>query len=141
MLSELLEASDEAERMRQRHAAWCVGVSTRLISESPCSPRLGAVTAERADLAEALGWVLERQEIDFDSALSLANALHHAWYADDYSSEGLARLERILASDEGDPCARATAWCCAATHARRQGALVKALDYTRRAQNDAVIER
>jgi predicted ATPase len=137
--AELLDASGEEDRMRQRHAAWCVGVSAQLVSDSPCSSRLGAVKGERADLVEALGWVLAREAIDFDAALALANALHHAWCANDHSSEGLARLERILASDEGDPCARATAWCRAATHARRQGALVKALDYTRRAQNAAVM--
>jgi predicted ATPase len=138
--AELLEASGEAERVRQRHADWCVGVSSQLVSESPCSSRLRAVTSERADLVEALGWVLERKKINFDSALALANALHHAWYANDDSSEGLARLERILAADEGDPRARATAWCRAATHARWQGALVKALDYTHRAQDAAVID-
>lgn len=130
---QLLDASGEAATYHDRHAAWCVGMSARLNMESPCAAARGAVSRYQSELPEALDWVLERRIVDVDAALVLANALHLSSGPYQVGADAFARLERILATDEGDSRARGFAWCRAAAHARRQGALHKAFEYLSRA--------
>jgi non-specific serine/threonine protein kinase len=129
----LLDATGEAATYHDRHAAWCVGMSARLNMESPCAAARGAVAHYQSELPEALDWVLEQRIVDVDAALALANALHLAGTPGNVGADALARLERILATDEGDSRARGFAWCRAAAHARHQGAVHKAFDYLARA--------
>jgi len=103
---EALAISGEADTARQRHAEWCLDIT----SDAP-SPLRRAVqsadmlhlTSEHANFRAALTW-LERSERT-PALLRLATSLGYFWYLAGHEPEGLDWLDRALAkaSDESTP--------------------------------------
>jgi predicted ATPase/DNA-binding SARP family transcriptional activator len=99
-----LEESDEAERVRERHARWYLGLAeawhaaTRGHSSADSLDRLHR---ERDNLRAALGWATSRSEEAL--GLRLATALYGFWYIRGPLSEGFTWLERALARSEDAP--------------------------------------
>jgi non-specific serine/threonine protein kinase len=120
---EQLEASDEVEYFRYRHADWCVALGL----EAEASLRgmrqaswLDQLETEHDNLRQALDWLAER-----NPALGqrLATALWQFWWLRGYLSEGRQHLEGVLlqAVDEEAGPHRVRAQVAAGTLAFRQG--------------------
>jgi predicted ATPase/DNA-binding CsgD family transcriptional regulator len=102
---EQLEASGEANEVRQRHVAWCLGLAEQNWSEVVLAPIRAAwldrLTAEHDNLRTALARLeLER---DVETGLRLAGSLSPFWVFRGHFSEGRAWLERALAGGSGVP--------------------------------------
>jgi non-specific serine/threonine protein kinase len=107
---ERLEASGEAEAVRQRHAAYFLAFAERyeLAELLPDGDRiLGLLEAEQANLRAALAW-LERTD-ERGTFLRLAAALGRFWTGRGYAHESRDWLERALAHDGGAAVDRAKA--------------------------------
>jgi predicted ATPase/DNA-binding XRE family transcriptional regulator len=96
---ERLVASGEEQMARQRHAAWCLGIT----SDAPSPLRrvtqpaeLVRLAGEHANLRAALTW-LERSG-DTAAFLTLAANLGYFWYLTGHLPEGLDWLNRALAA-------------------------------------------
>ncbi len=105
---EQLTESGEEEIARQRHAEWCLGFAGAMAPELDFSPtpNLAAgdsIEAEHANLRTALDW-LDRSGRSNDF-LELVAALTWFWYLAGHQPEGLAWVERALATtgDETSP--------------------------------------
>jgi DNA-binding CsgD family transcriptional regulator/tetratricopeptide (TPR) repeat protein len=97
-----LEQSEEAAVVRDRHAAFFLGLAEEAEPELEGS-RQGVWTerlqGEHDNLRAALSWLLVRKRAE--PALRMGAALRRFWLAKGYTSEGTGRLERVLA--EGEP--------------------------------------
>ena len=104
---EQLEASGEAEAIRERHAAYFVGLvgdlAPRLYGEARWLDRLAA---ELANARAALAWTLEHEAAE--AALRLATGLGWFWYSRGDSREG-ERWLRAALTRSGGGAARADA--------------------------------
>ena len=98
---EALEASEEAEALRQAHAVYYLGLAE---AEAPrwYGPRVGRSLArlaqEHDNLRAAMNWLLERGETEM--ALRLGVALWEFWVESGSRQEGWHFLERALAGSE-----------------------------------------
>jgi len=99
---ERLEQSGEERAVRDRHAAWCLGLVERHIPESPVGPSaiwIAIIEAEYPNLRAALAWLASAS--DLEAFLRLATRLWQFWYDRGYLSEGRQWLERAVARAGG----------------------------------------
>ncbi len=149
---QLVASGDEAEA-RQRHADWCLGIT----SDAPSPLRrvtqtadLLRLTGEHANVRGALTW-LERSG-DTSAFLRLAANLGYFWYLTSRTPEGLDWLDRALVSvtDETTPeyidalmraghLAQTLGKDDAATYLRRGRALAEAADDIEQQTHAAVL--
>lgn len=95
---EQLEDSGEAEAVRERHAAWCLGLAEALEAE-----RIGRIPSvnvdhigpERNNLRAALHWLRDCGKVDW--GLRLASALWPLWSEHGDITEGRAEIAALLA--------------------------------------------
>jgi predicted ATPase len=116
---ERLDASGEAEEMRQRHAEHYLDLAMSLIpamSGPAQAQALQRLEAEQDNLRAALGWACRRGMADL--GLRLAAALWRYWQVRGDVGEGRRWLEAALALPGGDRAARATALAGAAVAER-----------------------
>jgi DNA-binding NarL/FixJ family response regulator len=96
---ECLDASDEVEATRERHAVWCLEfgeAAWRRLWQQPLRlSLLDRVEAEHANMRSALGWFADTG--DGERALRLAVSLTPLWYLRSHRQEGLAWLEKARA--------------------------------------------
>ena len=103
-----LEASGEAEELRRRHAEW-------LLAEAQSLPRDVSVSREWLDRMESehdnIRAALDRLVAGGDTqrALQLAGATWRLWNVRGYHTEGMSRLDEVLADDASPTAARAYA--------------------------------
>ena len=112
---ERLAASGEEVGVRDRHAAWCLGLAERYwvdeaswVEEDPAW--LVRVEPEHDNVRAALAWL--EQTNDGAGLLRLAGALQPFWDMRGHRAEAIAWLERGLARGQGAPpqaCLRALA--------------------------------
>jgi predicted ATPase/DNA-binding CsgD family transcriptional regulator len=129
-----LDASDEAEGIHRKHAAFFLAFAQAAASQS-IGPNqaewLDRLEADHANLRAALTWGLTD---DPDLALRLATDLRIFWRNRGHLSEGREWLERALASGEGTPHPRAGALVAAASICNGQSDAVAALAYAEEAR-------
>jgi tetratricopeptide (TPR) repeat protein len=94
---ERLEASGEADLVRQQHLAYFVGLAERAAPEIR-GPRqrewLDILELEHSNLRAALDWSTQQGEVVL--GLRLAGALWRFWHVRGHLSEGRARLAHLL---------------------------------------------
>jgi predicted ATPase len=96
---EQLVASGEEQRARQRHAAWCLGITSdapsplRRVTQSADLVRLAG---EHANVRAALTWL--EHSGSTSAFLKLAANLGYFWYLTGHIPEGLDWLNRALAT-------------------------------------------
>jgi non-specific serine/threonine protein kinase len=102
-----LAASDEADAVRTRHAAWCLALAEESANATPGGPDqarwLAQLEAELPNLRQALGWLEETG--DTEAMMRLASALGGFWFWRSRRPEGSAWLERALAAAATTPTA------------------------------------
>ncbi len=106
---ERLEESGEAEALRRAHAAFALALAERAEPELT-GPEAGAwldrLEREHDNLRGALGWALERGEVEL--GLRLVAAVFRFWMVRGHLREGRVWAERLLAlGREGADAARA----------------------------------
>lgn len=107
--SEKLEASEEAEAVRERHAKFFLrfaGEAEPHLNGGDRGARLGRVRAEHDNLRAALSWSLRKSE---DTGLRMAGDLFWFWFHSGYWSEGRRWLEGALAGAPARTAPRAKA--------------------------------
>jgi len=97
---ERLDASGEAEAVRERHATWCLALAEQamtLIQGRDVRMRepLDRLEADHPNLRAALAWAMSAAG-DPETALRLAGSLHPFWYFRGYVAEGQGWLERAV---------------------------------------------
>jgi predicted ATPase/transcriptional regulator with XRE-family HTH domain len=104
-----LAASDEAETVPARHAAWCTSLAEAVRRSGGLSQRDGltVLEVEHPNLRAALGWLLTHGKTQ--EALYLAGHLAEFWLRHSHTTEGTAWLEQALAADRDPTVARAHA--------------------------------
>ena len=125
---EHLAASDEAETVRERHAAYFADFSERAAATllGPAQlASLEALTSERDNLRAALAWSTESGQTA--TALRLVAALTEYWWVRGEFAEGRRWLEQALALDDGaSPALRMAALFGAGGLAHHQGDYARA---------------
>jgi non-specific serine/threonine protein kinase len=129
----LLESAGEADALRARHAQWCAGLGV----DSPFPTYHPTLVQEAANIRAALTWTVQREQVDTNAALSLANAMHHAWATNRANAEALTCYEQVLGLGGGQPGLRALALCHAGVHARRLGQVAAAVSFVEQAREIA----
>jgi non-specific serine/threonine protein kinase len=97
---EHLEASGEADQIRQRHAEWCIDVASRsfeALMGSEHQQWLQRMEAEHGNIRDALAWAISRDHAEI--ALRLVGRLYRFWYFRGHWNEGYTWTERALAID------------------------------------------
>jgi predicted ATPase/DNA-binding NarL/FixJ family response regulator len=92
-----LDASGEADAVRDRHVAWCQDFATRARADLDPVIRPSAVErieVEHANLRAALGWLASKGHVT--RLCTLADALGMFWLLGGHSIEGLAWLRHAL---------------------------------------------
>ena len=101
---EHLEASGEADQIRQRHAEWCFEVASHSF-EALMGPEhqqwLQRMEAEHANIRAALAWTIAGGQGEL--ALRLVGRLYRFWYFRGHWNEGHTWTERALAIDGSAP--------------------------------------
>ena len=107
--SERLEASGEADELRQRHADFFLALAEEAFPELKGSPRpwLDRLEADHDNLRTVLDWLESAGRTP--EALQLAGALYRFWNLRGYPLEGGDRLERLLARERAGTSARVRA--------------------------------
>jgi non-specific serine/threonine protein kinase len=118
----LLDASDDADEVRRRHAEHYLAVARRfdpwgLRRARPALPA-DRIEREEGNLLAALGWAANRPS---DLALELCEALATFWEIGGRVNNGRLWMERLLARDARDAGLRASALAWAGRLAWRQG--------------------
>jgi predicted ATPase/transcriptional regulator with XRE-family HTH domain len=120
---EQLDAGPEAERVRERHAAWFLAFAERSrprIDGPEGKAVLDRLEAEHPNLRAALAWAIERE--DADAAVRLGAALWKFWYVRGHIAEGEQWLARAFAvPGAAPPGARADALYAAGWFAQYRG--------------------
>ena len=101
---ERLEASGEADAVRERHAAWCVALAERVEDAFLSAEErtwLDRLEAEHDNLRAALAWAIGRR--DAATALLLAGAPWWFWAMRGFLAEGHGWLTQALALPDGEP--------------------------------------
>jgi predicted ATPase/class 3 adenylate cyclase len=105
---ERLEASDEAEELRRRHAEHFLALAESLpVDVEVASEWLDRMEVEHDNLRGALGLLDDLRETQL--VLRLAGALWRLWAVRGYHREGMQRLEEALLTDDSATAARARA--------------------------------
>lgn len=121
--AEQLEASEEAEELRGRHAEHFLGVAEEaepmLLGGDPAES-LDRLEADHDNIRTALEWLQEAG--DTQPAMRLAGAVWEFWCLRGHAPEGWRHLERLLRADETATSARAKALTGAAHLAPQVGA-------------------
>ncbi len=119
--SEQLEESNEADRIRSRHAEWFLSLAEEAEPRVERNPEewLTRLEADNDNLRTALDWLETSGESQL--ALRLAGALTPFWEGAGLLTEGRPRLERLLRDDERPTTSRAKALAGAALMARQNG--------------------
>jgi non-specific serine/threonine protein kinase len=127
---ELVEASGEADGLRQVQAAYLLRVAEEAapqLEHSADQTWLARLDAEHGNLDAALTWLATH---DRERALRLAGALAYFWYYLGYLTEGRRWLEAVLTADEqmltSDPVVAARALRGCGLLAQMQGELERA---------------
>ncbi|MBV9787232.1 MAG: tetratricopeptide repeat protein [Chloroflexi bacterium] len=122
---ELLHASDEAETLHQRHAAYYLKLAEQVEAEllGPTQAQwLDRLEQDHDNLRAALRWTIERGQGEI--AVRLCAPLWRFWYVRSYLNEGRQWLDAALAlSDDRRSPARARALCGVGWIANAQGDL------------------
>jgi predicted ATPase/DNA-binding CsgD family transcriptional regulator len=117
-----LDRSRESVAMRERHAAWCVGLveQARAELDGPHQREwLDRLDAEHDNLRAALAWLVDHGQAG--SSLRLSTALSEFWLRRGHLAEGRALLSAALARANAAPAPlRAAAWAAAAVLAEAQ---------------------
>lgn len=125
---ERLLAGGEAEAVRRRHATAYLALAEAAepaLTGAEQVVWLARLEAEHDNLRAALGWALERGEVE--TAWRLGGALWRFWMIRGYLSEGRRWLAAALAEGSDGPAAiRAKALHGAGVLARQQGDLLRA---------------
>ena len=119
---EHLEASGEAEAVRQCHASYYLAQGEALasnLSGPAMADALDRLATDLANIRVALAWTLDRA--DAETALRLASALYSFWNFRGYLSEGRRWLDAALAVEGIAPAARVDGLLAAAGVAALQG--------------------
>ncbi len=127
---EILDASDEGEVVRERHAAYFVAFAERYALAELLPDGRQAVAlleVEHANLRVVLAWLEERAE--GHRFLHLTVALSHFWSQQSHYREGGAWLERALARAGGTPADRARALVALGMIETYQGATSAAVEH------------
>jgi len=98
---ELLQLSDEASRISQRHAAWFLALAERAEAQQDTIERdlwLDRLEADHGNLHSALEWALEQE--DAETAVSLCGSLLPLWQFRYYANLGREWVRRALALDK-----------------------------------------
>ena len=98
---EVLEAGEEMEVLRSRHAAYYLELAETIAPALIGHKQpvwLTRLNAEQDNLRAALAWMLEQNEIE--AGLRLGVALHRSWLMQGALSEGRQWLEMLLAHTE-----------------------------------------
>ncbi len=106
---EQLEASGEADRLRERHAAHFLALaeSAGLAAEDEVPQRHDLVIADQSNIRAALDFFVQRREVEL--ALRLGVALENFWVTNN-PAEGVRRMAALLEwVDEVPPLLRARA--------------------------------
>jgi predicted ATPase/DNA-binding CsgD family transcriptional regulator/transcriptional regulator with XRE-family HTH domain len=101
---EQLDASSEAERVRERHAAWFLAFAERLrprIDSREGKATLDRLDVEHPNLRAALTWAIERGNAAV--AVRFGAALWKFWYARGHLAEGSSWLEQAFAIPGASP--------------------------------------
>ena len=105
---ERLEASDEAEELRRRHAEYFLALAESLpVDVEVASEWLDRMEVEHDNLRGALDLLEDLRETQL--LLRLAGALWRFWGVRGYHREGMQRLEQALLTDDSATAARARA--------------------------------
>ena len=124
---ELLDASAEAESIRRRHAAWCLGLAESAEAELEGPGQavwFTRLAAEQESLGAAATWAVEHDEPEM--SLGIDSSLWRFWIARGGGAAALERLTRGLASGRGSPPLRAKALNAAGVLAGEAGEVVAA---------------
>ncbi len=108
--AEQLEASEEADGTRRRHAEYYLAFAepgSLAFDSDELTAWLSRAERDRANLRAALGWLIEQGTAD--QALQLGRRLSSLWIHRGPLSEGSQWLERVLARSGGDGSLRAAA--------------------------------
>jgi non-specific serine/threonine protein kinase len=120
---EKLTAAPEAAGVRERHRDWYLALAEqaeRELTGPEQAAWLKQLGREHDNLRAALGWSMERAEVEM--ALRLSGALARYWWRAGHFTEGLRWLEAALARSHGmHSSARAKALTGAGVLARRRG--------------------
>jgi len=126
---EHLEASGEAEVLRERHAELflelCEAAEPELLGVDP-KPALDRLEPEVENIRAALDWLEGTGRTE--EAMRLGGATMEFWCLRNRWGEGWRRVERLLATGEGSPRARGKALICSAhlaVHAGPEGAVLQ----------------
>ena len=119
--AERLEASGEADELRQRHADFFLALAEEAFPELKGSPGpwLDRLEADHDNLRTVLDWLESAGRTQ--EALQLAGALYRFWNMRGYLLEGRDRLERLLARERAGTSARVRALHGAAVMASSTG--------------------
>jgi predicted ATPase len=122
---ERLEALDESDTFRRRHADHYLALAEEAYPEIAADPKkwLDRLETEHDNLRDALDTF--ETTGDTQLALRLAGALWRFWYLRDHWREAARRLENALCADERPTAARARALLGAAGHAIERGDAAK----------------
>jgi tetratricopeptide (TPR) repeat protein len=126
--TERLDESDEAARLRRRHAQWYVDLAERAYPELRGADQatwLERLEEEHDNFRSVLGWSLGAGE--FETASQLSGALARFWITRGYVAEGRRWLEICLQS-AGAPATRSRTLRGLAILAMEQGDLDRAAD-------------
>ncbi|HEU5434141.1 MAG TPA: LuxR C-terminal-related transcriptional regulator [Thermomicrobiales bacterium] len=128
---ERLEQSDEANLIRQRHAAYFLELAERAEAKLNTTEReawLDRLEADQGNLHAALGWALAQE--DAEIALGLCGSLLPFWQFRFHSGVGREWARRALALDkDASAAAMRKAVFCAGTLAYMHGAHVEAASH------------
>jgi predicted ATPase/class 3 adenylate cyclase len=101
--AETLVASGRREELRERHAAWYLGLAERVQPSLMGSEKgmwLDRLTEEHDNLRAAHAWAIETGRVEM--AMRLVGALWRFWQMRGYLAEGLDRAKAALALPEAD---------------------------------------
>lgn len=136
---ELLDASDERDDRRLRHARFYGDFAHALeereseTDQVPLDPSL----REIGNLRVALDWAAEDAE-RADAGLRLACSMYHVWTGGFHQAEGIARLAGLLGSGGGSPAARSAAARCAGIITSHTGDIDRAVALCEQSLDEAI---
>ena len=143
---EVLKESGEAEETRRRHAAFFLALAERAEPElrGPNQVEwLKSLETENGNLRAAMGWALDPDRGDAETAARLGWALHSFWWYRGPHTEGLRWMEAVLLRSDLSPASRAKALVVAGSlalshgdHERCERYCEESLEYSRQVRDE-----